>query len=313
MRVLLTGASGFIGRCVWRKLTESGFQVWAVVRRDGRTSESGFRSCADGHVVAVDLCEPKALERALPVQPDLVVHLAASIPGSFLGADATKAAAVNRIIDENVYMACKAFGVGAVYASSTSVYGLGDGTVKSEASAVRPIGPYAVGKLASERLGEELLARSDLPFTVLRINAPYGPGQRSRTVLRLFIERAIEGTSLRYHGTGSRAQDFTFIEDVGDAMVSAVKLNQAGIYNISAGQPISMRDLARLVIRCVPNCRSTIEASGENDPQEASTARFSIEKARSQLAWCPRVSLESGIRALVNRLVDTQREDRASI
>lgn len=308
IKVLVTGATGFIGRYVCQKLTQNGYKVIRVVRPRSRFEESEGQEA-----LHIDLCEPGSLECAIKDKPDTVVHLAAVVPLSFAGAEATKAAHVNRRIDKNVFLACRALGTGVVYASGTSVYGLGNSEVKSESSSVRPIGPYAAGKLAGEQMGERILFQLGLPFTVLRINAPYGPGQRAKTVLNLFIERAINGLPLFYHGTGSRQQDFTYIEDVADAVIKAVIQGRSGIYNISGGHPISMRQLAEIVVRCVPECTSCVGPSGEEDPQEGATAMYSIKQAMTDLGWQPQVSLESGIRAWVWTRLEESHENWASV
>ncbi len=307
MNVLVTGAGGFIGRYVCQELTQKGHKVVSILRPRGQ-----FQNSESQETLRIDLCEPRALERAIKDKPDRLVHLAAVIPPSFAGDEAMKAAGVNRRIDKNVFFACRAWAIGTVYASGVSVYGLGDGQVKSESSHVHPIGPYVAGKLAGEQIGERMLLEEGLPFTVLRISAPYGPGQRAKTVLSLFIERAIKGLPLSYHGTGSREQDFTHIEDVADAVVKAAAQGPRGVYNISAGCPISMKQLAELVARCVPEYASTIGSSGEEDPQEAATAIYSIKNAAAELGWQPQVPLESGIQAWVGARLRESHEDQVS-
>jgi UDP-glucose 4-epimerase len=292
MRVLVTGACGFIGSRVCERLARDGHEVVRIVRpRRGRSSSPG-----GGPDLGLDLLRPGSLQSALKDAPDVVAHLAAVIPSSFVGPEAERAAQANRRMDENVFQACEALGVGAVYASSSSVYGLGGTEVRSETSPTFPVGPYAAAKLRAERTGERMLARRGLPFTALRINAPYGPGQRTRTVIRLFIERGLKGLPLLYHGTGSRQQDFTHVDDVADAVCRACRAGRGGLYNISSGSPVTMRRLAELVVRCLPGCASRVGPSGEEDAQEGAGASYSIERAARLLGWQPRVSLEDGIR-----------------
>lgn len=312
MTVLVTGASGFIGQCVSQKLVEMGHEVTQVVRRPGLVAE-----CGPQKGIQVDLSEPIALEHIRGLcqddKPDVLIHLAAMIPTAFAGAEAERIAEFNRRIDENVFWACEGLGIRVVYASSTSVYGLGDGELKRESSPISPLGPYADAKLIGEKLGKELCSRAGVSFTALRIAAPYGPGSRLRTVLNIFIERAIEGQPLMYHGSGSRLQDFTYVGDVAEAAIKAAIRGLNGIYNISGGRPITMRELANLVVRCVPQSASFVSPSGEIDPQEGATAMYSITKAISDLGWRPQVSLEAGIRACVRYRLKERNESWTSV
>jgi UDP-glucose 4-epimerase len=306
MRILLTGAGGFIGLHVSRKLVEAGQYVIRIVRPGGRSEKS---VCQE--TIQVQLEELNGIPRAFKGKVDILVHLAAVVPSSFNGTEAIAAAKINKRIDENVFLACKELGIGAVYASGSSVYGLGTGQLMSELSPCSPIGPYAAAKLVGEQKGEQTLTPEGLPFTALRINAPYGPEQRAQTVLNLFLQRALKGLPLLYHGTGSRQQDFTHVDDVADAVLRAVINGESGIYNISGGHPIGMKQLAELVVRCTESA-SYVGPSGEPDLQEGATALYDIERAINELHWRPQVPLESGIRNWADRLKN-QHENRTSI
>lgn len=315
MRVLVTGAAGFIGRRACHRLAEHGHAVLRVVRSETRAGPANAEATSAQHTFAIDLLEAGALERALVgwPRPDVIVHMAAVLPPTFTGPAAERAADLNAQLDLNVFRAAQTRGLAVVYASSSSVYGLGDGDLKTETASPAPVGPYAAAKLASEHLGQRMLQERGVPFTVLRINAPYGPGQRTRTVLRIFLERAMQGFPLLYHGTGCREQDFTHVDDVADAVACAALRQRSGVYNISGGEPITMKRLAELVTRCVPSCTSTIAPSGQDDPQDGAAARYSIARALADLEWRPRIPLAYGIRAWAKDLLAVGYEDRSPV
>jgi UDP-glucose 4-epimerase len=307
VKVLVTGAGGFIGQYVCRKLAAEGYQLTRVIRPGSRLE------AARHNILSVDLCEAALLDSMVKDIPDAVVHLAAITPPSFDGVEALRAAEANRKIDKNVFRACNVWGVSAVYASGASVYGVGNGEAKSESSPVSPIGPYVAGKLEGEQIGQKLLSEQGLPLTILRISAPYGPDQRVRTVLNLFIERAINGLPLLYHGTGSRQQVFTYVEDVANAVLTAVQRRRNGIYNIAGGHSISMKELALLVVRCTPGSTNLVAPSGKEDPQEGATVMYTTAKAKAELGWQPQVTLESGIRTWIDARLKETGENRLGI
>src|SRR5215204_1796270 len=240
MRVVVTGAAGFVGQHVSRKLAQSGVAVIKVVRPHPRLQPI---KKADKLSIEADLTFVDSIVDTIRSKPDKVVHLAAVVPPTFLGSDATAAAETNMKMDENIFSVCRHFGVGVIYASSTSVYGSRSEGIITELSSCLPQGPYAEVKLLGEKMGEQMLTSAGLSFIALRINAPYGPQQQTRTVLLIFLERALKGLSLLYHGTGSRQQDFTYVDDIAEAVLRGINSERSGTYNISAGAPVSMKRL----------------------------------------------------------------------
>jgi nucleoside-diphosphate-sugar epimerase len=292
MRVLVTGANGFIGKYACALLAQKAFTVVPIVREKRETKQLVL---AYPDVILGDLRELDWLREAVEAGPDLVVHLAAVMPASFKKDEGLSAAETNALIDRNVFSFCQKIRIGLVYASGTSVYGLGDGRVVKESDKTSPVGPYVAQKVRSEEMGASFFEQRGLQFAALRICAPYGPGQKTATVLKIFVDRALQGLPLFYHGTGSRQQDFTYVEDIAAAIVLTAETRKSGVYNIAGGSPVSMKQLAEMVVHHVPNCSSNVRPSGQKDPQEKSTALFSIEKARKELGWTPQVDLEEGL------------------
>ena len=294
--VLVTGADGFIGRHVCKNLVRGGLDVIGLVRDNARASMAANIPYLR---ITADLSQHGALESAWAFVnqrwPGAVIHLAAQIPPVFLGEEAERAAAINCLIDENVLRFCGARGLAVVYASGMSVCGFGSGQAQAESSELRPVGPYSAAKLLGERLGSKYLGSKGIAFTALRISAPYGPSQRARTVLTIFLDRALRGLPLLYDGSGSRQQDFTYVEDVADAVRCALYARRSGTYNVATGVPTSMRQLATLIRDSVPGCRSDILPSGREDPQERVRALFPVEKAAIELGWRAATSLKAGI------------------
>ncbi|MEX2577562.1 MAG: NAD(P)-dependent oxidoreductase [Verrucomicrobiales bacterium] len=280
---VVTGARGMLGEAICRHLHREGIPVIGIDRRSGE-SEKPFRY-VEADLTAKDLDELVGIDGKYQI-----VHCAAVLPVG--GRSAEDCRVMNREIDRAIISSLKQRrGVRLIYMSGTSVYGM-DEEWKTEDSPVRPPDAYVRGKLESER---SLLAR-DVREVCLRVTAPYAPGQSASTVLKVFIERATKGAELIYHGSGTRCQDFTHVDDVAAAVLACIRRrNVGGIFNISGGKPRSMIDLAHLVKNLVPGCESPIRPSGKPDPQEHYRARFRIGKARKELGWSPRIPLEDGI------------------
>ncbi|MBV8271298.1 MAG: NAD(P)-dependent oxidoreductase [Cupriavidus sp.] len=303
-RVVVTGAAGLIGAHASRDLRRQGFEVVDVLRGPATASDG-----ADQQVV-VDLSAPGAAEELRALLPvSTLVHCAALLPTVFEGGDSLRVAEINRAIDQAVIDFCATNGVRLVYCSGTAVYGiLHDATRVTEAHALAPPEGYIAEKVWAER---EIMARVP-SYAILRICAPYGPGQRARTVLRIFVERAVLGQTIGFFGSGTREQDFLHVDDAA-ALISlaAARREVTGIFNASGGRPLTMRELGLLVSRVVSN--GTVEVSGvdQADPQDGVRARFDLTQAREHLGWRPEIPLETGIADLARALREEVHASRA--
>lgn len=213
-----------------------------------------------------------------PPNGDVLVHFGAALPGQIPEAEA---AALNRALDAERFDEALRRRLPVVYASTAHP---GDG-------------PYRAAKLASAADGLRLFADAGVPFTSLRISAPYGPGQVARTVLRIFLERARADQPLTYHGTGSREQDFIHATDVASSVLAALRCPTHGAFPVASGQPVTMRALAELIVR-VTGSESPIASSGQPDPQEGQQVRVDVSPTRDAIRWRPTVSLAEGLTAI---------------
>lgn len=301
--VLVTGHQGLVGSHVARLLAGAGLEVLGVSRR----AESGGLVKA----FAIDLAEPEALaalERLGPLQA--VVHCAASFPAVFGSAESEAIAARNRAMDEAVIALCRLRGARLVYCSSSSVYADLTSDPVIEAAPLSQAAGYVGEKIWAE---QEIRRQLD-SYAILRICAPYGPGQATRTVLKIFVERALRGEDLLFFGTGSREQDFVHAHDVALAAQAALARPRVnGIFNVSGGRPISMRGLGDLVNAVVAKGALAVRAAGQPDPQDGYYARFDGAAALAGLGWRATVTLEEGVADMARQLSGSAHAARADL
>lgn len=291
--VLVTGAGGLIGASACHSLLAMGHPLVPVVRPQGRPAPK-----PSSRTLTLDLLDSGWTEHVPRVR--CVVHAAALLPSGSVSPE--QAAEVNRRLDHQVFSFAAARGIRVVYASGTTVYGTARGVAPpspfSEDSAVAPVGPYAGEKAWAEEEGARRAASAGSTFLALRVCAPYGPGQRSRTVLQHFLDRVMQGQDALYHGSGSREQDFTWHADVGSAFAAAVDVAVEGAVNVASGRPISMRALATLVAQVANPGGAGASASGLADPEEGVWARFDTSRAEHSLRWRATTALRDGLRHL---------------
>jgi nucleoside-diphosphate-sugar epimerase len=273
--IIVTGASGVIGRVLMARLRSDGFEVIGVRRE------------------AFDLASGASLAAFIGRRPEAVIHLAAAVPHSTHYPDSEASAAKTRAADRTVRDAVLTWDCRVVYASGCSLYEKLTATVKFEDTpvVVRPDSPYMQAKHGGEKMFAALPSCG-----ILRVSAPIGPGLPDTVVAKRFFNQATAGQAIRVWGTGKREQNYVDVRDIADVFLRAAHSTSQGVFNISADAPTTMLQLAAAMARVVP--RAYFELAGMPDPLEQEYARYSNARAREVLGWSPTVSLEDSIRSM---------------
>ncbi|HUT79342.1 MAG TPA: NAD-dependent epimerase/dehydratase family protein [Polyangia bacterium] len=181
-----------------------------------------------------------------------------------------------------------------VYFSSSMVYGNFKEPEVSEDHALDPIGIYGALKFAGERLVIAYEQVFDLPYTIVRPSALYGPGCVSRRVSQAFIESALVGQELRVDGEGDERLDFSYIDDVVDGLCKMVASPAAAneTFNLTAGASRSLAELVELVKQHFPEVEIKYV---ERDKLRPYRGTLSIEKAKRLVGYEPQMGLEEGL------------------
>lgn len=256
MRILVTGAAGFIGANLCREL----------MSRPGIEKVIGLDNLSTGYAAnldqsGIDLVVGSILDRPLLQDlvdgVDAVVHLAArpSVPRSLQDPVASHEANASGSLA--VLEACRRRSVHVVAASSSSVYGSVTTLPKHEDLATRPLSPYAASKLAAEAYLLAYHAAFALPALALRFFNVYGPlqaaGHAYAAVIPAFVDAALRGEPLLISGDGEQTRDFTFVGTVVNVLAEAVlgRVASPEPVNLAFGTRIPIVDLARRVAEIV--------------------------------------------------------------
>ncbi len=301
MQVLITGGAGFIGAALANRLVSLGHHVRVL-----DDLSAGDPAQLDSRVIFTrgDVRDiPKLWSLMQGV--DCVYHLAArvSVPESILFPREYNDVNVGGTV--SVMEAIRTVGVKRVIlASSGTVYGEQPNQPLRETMAPNPPAPYAVTKIASEYYLFTLGALYGVETVALRIFNAYGPGQPLPVsyppVIPQFLRQILGGGSVVIHGNGTQTRDFVYIDDVVQALVAAAKAPADGqIINVGSGQETSINDLVATLEKVTGKSAHVLynpQASGGVSRMVADLTR-----ARKLLGYKPRVSLEEGIRRMIQQ------------
>jgi UDP-glucose 4-epimerase len=167
-----------------------------------------------------------------------------------------------------------------------------------EDSRPHPISPYGVTKLAGEHLCQLYHYNFGLPTVFLRYFTVYGPRQRPDMAVHRFIRAIRDGEPITVYGTGEQTRDFTFVADVVDATVLAMKGNAIGVaFNIGGGVRVTVNRTIELLERIIG--KEAMVEHIEAQPGDVRHTLADASAARETLGFEPKVSLEEGLTAQV--------------
>ena len=292
--LLVTGAAGLLGARLLHLLWEAlpACSLVAVVR--GREALRRVPELEGLTVVDGDLRVPRTWA-TLPATITHVFHVAAAIPRSALEAHSAAIARDNlEPVAHLVEQAQRWPGLRqVVFSSSVAVYGRTTALL-DESAPPAPCDLYAAAKLAGEDLLRPLRARG-IAVACLRYTSLYGPGMYPGSVLPTMVHCATQQGEIVVHGSGRRTQDFLHVEDAAQANLLACRTGADGVFNIGTGRPVSMAELAQAVATVVTDGRARVRFD-RNLPDGPPGYRVSIDKARRELGYEPRLSIRDGLR-----------------
>ena len=308
IKVLVTGAGGFIGRFLTEKLIDSGAEVTAFIWHKSKKSNNLTGDLAREKLRQIkihygDLKEYRILLEILR-GVDVVFHLAASnsVPDSL--------AHPKEVIENNVTGTLNLLSAArecgskrVVIASSAGVYATASGLPITEKHPTFPGSPYAVSKIAAEKIALGFYHSFALPVVILRPFNTFGPGQSLRAVIPDIIMQALSGREIKL-GRIDAIRDFNYVLNTvsGFLAAGATEKIEGEIFNIASGSEHSLREVVKSIGNILDkDLKISSESKRERSRNsDADRLRASIEKAQNMLHYEPEVTFFAGLKRTID-------------
>ena len=305
VRALVTGGAGFIGSHLVTRLLEEGHSVRVLDDLSTGKRDNLAHVAADVDLVVGDV-RNAALVDEVATGCEVIFHEAAivSVPASV--EDPQKSHDVNIQGTLNVLLAARKRNVRrVVFACSAAIYGEDPSLPKRELMQAFPISPYGIEKMTGEHYVLAWPRLYGVEGVSLRYFNVFGPRQDPRSpysgVISIFADRALSGREVTIHGDGQQTRDFVFVEDVVQANLLAARtpLASGRAYNVARGERTTLLELHAMVGRLAGSVVPPVHTPPRHGDIRHSFA--DIARAREELGYAPRVSVEDGLRRLLTR------------
>ena len=304
MKILVTGADGFIGSHLSEALVKKGHEVTAFVYYNAFNSFGWLDNIDEKikkslKIFPGDIRDENLVRKAIK-DCDVIINLAALIgipysynsPKSYLETNAQGTL--------NILQSAKDYGIKKVIHTSTSeVYGTAKYIPIDENHPLDGQSPYSASKIAADHLAISFYKSFDTPVSIIRPFNTYGPRQSARAIIPTIILQMINGNKEISLGSVKTTRDFSFIDDTVDAYMAAIKATDVNgeVINLGSGHETSIVDLVKIINTIMKKNCKIITDKKRIRPKKSEVERLlsSNSKAFKKLRWKPKYIGRTGL------------------
>lgn len=289
MKVLLTGINGFIGRNIASAIAKEHYVIGTDI---------GDKSCVDANeYFSWNIGNENIPNDKIPNDLDAIIHVAACLD---MNGTNEQLITSNCMGTHRIYQAAKQINVKKViYLSSLPIIGEPQIVPITETHPIEPRTIYHVTKYAGELILNQL-ENEQIEVVNLRLPSPIGVGMNMKTILGVFIKKALDNENLQIVGKGSRRQNYIDVRDIANIVKCFLeKENTKGTYNCGSDDTISNLELAKMCISVV-NSESQIVFIDKNDSADDQNWKIDTTKLKSAIGYSNEYSIDQTIKDIVS-------------
>ena len=295
-RILITGATGFIGSNLLRRCIKGGADVFIFIRKDSNTWRIKD-VMANVKKFLVDLTYKETIEKSVnKIKPEIIFHTAVYGVASNQS-DRERMTAVNLKGTLNLIDCCKKIDYGLfVNSGSSSEYGLKTQAMREE-DILEPFSPYGVSKAMAGLYAQKIARDCNKPIVTLRLFSPYGYFEDHNRLIPAVILSCLKGENINLSSPHS-VRDFIFIDDVVDAYLNVFECRDkisGVIFNIGSGIQYRIEDVVKKIIKLTGSKVKPQWGFLKNPRVEPSCWQANQDKAEKELCWVPAHTLGKGL------------------
>jgi nucleoside-diphosphate-sugar epimerase len=289
-RILVTGATGFIGSHLCKRLVELGAEVFGVSRSEQSAANPFVRWWQ------ADLVDPDSVKRVVDaVQPEVILHLAGEVVGHRSLDRILPTLQGNLLSTVNLLVAAAECGCRRVVLTGSIE------EPNQDEPGAAPSSPYAASKFAATSYGRMFHALYALDVVILRVYMVYGPGQKDlRKLVPYVILSLLRGETPRM-SSGIRPVDWIYVDDVVAAFVAAAGATVGGgeVLEVGSGELVTVRELVeRLAPMVIPGAQLDFDSASDRPLEQVRKA--DTRRLEELLDWRPKVPLDEGLQRTVD-------------
>jgi len=304
MKILLTGADGFIGSHLTEALVRAGHDVKAFVLYNSFNSWGWLDRCADDikgkfEVFSGDIRDTNGVREAVKGS-DAIIHLAAliAIPYSYHSPETYVDTNIKGTL--NILQAAREFNIHRLIHTSTSeVYGTAKFVPITEEHPLQGQSPYSASKIGADQLANSFFTSFDLPVVTVRPFNTYGPRQSARAVIPTIITQIANGKNEIKLGAISPTRDFNYIKDTVDGFIAALnsKNGLGEVINLGSNYEVSIGETAEIIAEVMNAEIKIINDKQRLRPKESEVERLWADnsKAKELFGWEPKYANKEGL------------------